>query len=65
MAALGLLAIAFAVFAGVGVHKADIKKEVQLEQQITELKTSHKIKPKKTVKIIRNQNIEVINMGDA
>jgi len=62
-----IFALVFSIFVGVGVHKADVNKEAVLKTQITELKYSSKLKPQKnkTIKIVENQNIEVINLGDA
>jgi len=67
MEIIALFILAFSVFVGVGVHKSDIKKETALKVQITELKTTHNFKPKKLkqIKIVKNQNIEVMNLGDA
>jgi hypothetical protein len=67
MAPIGILIAAFAVFTGIGMHQSDLKKEARLKQENIELKAKYeaKLKSKPVPKVVRNQNIEIVNMGTA
>lgn len=64
MEAVAIMVLVFSLFVGADIHKSDLKREEVLKKQITLIKKQKESKSKRDDMAVRNQNIQVVNLGD-